>query len=187
MCLWAKDTDPSFDPERNIVYGASEGIALAKTLPPGSVIMFDEGIEVASRRGWNSEKNKKMQIFINTCRKYRLIIVFIVPTPDDLDRAIAKHLHWVFTMEKPPGRGRVFRVEQIGLQNIKTWWNARQPFKFPDCAKADPELWDAYRRRVERYMAGVDEAQKNLVVGKLARVIRSVATDTYGPRLVADK
>jgi len=70
--------DPKFSVEKNIVYDAHEFMEKVKSLPEGSAILVDEGVQFAQGKKANSKISVQLEEFSTTMRKHNKFIVICV-------------------------------------------------------------------------------------------------------------
>lgn len=117
MLKLAECIDPGFSIER-VVFSLEEFIELLteKKLPPGSVIVWDEGgVEAASRESM-TKKNRLLGKIIQTFRHRNLALLFTVPDMSFVDVQIRSLSHVMF---KPNNINRYTKTCNLQVSKIQ--------------------------------------------------------------------
>ena len=107
----AQYLDQNFTVKR-ICFDASNFITMVRnahdTIPPGGVIMYDEGSAGgARRRSWFSKINTSLDLVFQTMRFKRHIVLITMPSLKDLDDNIIKRCQAIIEVKKVYKRYRV--------------------------------------------------------------------------------
>lgn len=139
-----KELDGSFGPKR-MVFSGEAFMSLAVTLPPGSVIVLDEGIEALFGRDFGSQGNKAFAKFLIVCRERNLIIILNWPNIKFADTYTRDHRAHYFLLNKRPGQAILHRRRRADYPGAKSSWPKMWGLRdIPDCSKLYPEEWQEY-------------------------------------------
>lgn len=112
--------------------------------PPGSVILFDEGVTGLLAKMGTSKLGVKLQIMLNTCRSKRYALLICIPRAYELPEWLIKHrshgLYKTFEYQSTGGQGS--RNAFIGFPPVskELWYNLIKRKKSEEANKVKTTL-----------------------------------------------
>lgn len=109
-------------PKENILFKASKFLARLddglndKTLPKGSVIIWDEAGIGLNAKKWQSKTNKIINSVIQTFRNENIIVLFTVPYLSFIDPDSRKLIHAFFQTQKIDKKKKICKVKPFNIQ-----------------------------------------------------------------------
>jgi ABC-type dipeptide/oligopeptide/nickel transport system ATPase component len=193
----AEALDPNFSAER-IVYDIDEFVHLVTTLPPASVIVFDDAGVEADSRTFLGKSNIEMRHVIETMRSRLISVIFTVPGLDMID-ATVRHMATFEVRVRHHGYAWVYKCgynrshERYYIKKLFDIGHPRNKNK--RLQKPSPELEKAYKeskaqfqldlyasieeRRAERAAKKRDAKQKLNDVNIAKLIISNGLIDKY--------
>lgn len=155
----------------------------AEAIPPGSVVMIDEGIVGGHRREAMTRENRDASKFLSVFRYRRLITLVAIPFLHDVDSSMVRRAHLLTIVEESGSgvvaktfkrnRTRHFSKKGPGWQWIGTYPYGPVTERHPKWGE-----WLAIQDRkddaVQRMRGGEDDEAEAVLVAKWRSVTRKV-------------
>lgn len=144
-----KKIDPEFTPRRNVFKYVEEAIKAAPSLPEGSVVIYDEAVRGADRRGANTKQNRGVAEWFDTCRELNLIHILAIPEVTALDRRVMNHVQWGFHCRRN-GHKHEYSVKNPRKGKYGPYFTdqfdagSRWQQRIPHFQKHYPDIWQEY-------------------------------------------
>lgn len=125
LCLrLAEKWDPHFSAER-VVFDAEDFISLCQTLPPESIIVYDDAAATVDRSKWHDAVNLAIKYALQVFRKKRITVFFNCPHPKNLDTNVMVQSDAVMRVYKP-GLAKVYTytlnwIDNTSYTAVKEW------------------------------------------------------------------
>jgi energy-coupling factor transporter ATP-binding protein EcfA2 len=154
LAWWlAQVIDPHFS-GKNMVLSAVDLIKLARTLPKGRVIVWDETIEGGFSRDAMTKENKAATKWMTVSRARCLCVILVMPDARWMDVLLREHrVRWKFDV-KERGTAAVLAPAGVNPDGSKAWQPVHY-FRYPKPIGAD---WDAYYTRKMALIEKISEA-----------------------------
>ena len=192
------DTDPEFDPQRQIVFTHSQLMKLINdpwfAAKKYKVIIFEELQIAQNARAWQSKTNKLLNMLLSTYRHRGIILLVNCPFMDYIDKQSLKLFHLLMQTRGKDLKRNVCKTRLKILQ----WSSKKKDFyyhsiyvRYPDgkvvktpfynIAKPPKEVTDVYERmkmeftnklnaKIERELGKMEDADKDEIEPKRAEL-----------------
>jgi hypothetical protein len=195
-----------FDPEEQIAFSAEEFKEKARKLPPGSVIIFDEGVDALLAEDTMTSEARSLVKFFRKCRELNLITIVIMPVFLEMNKRIRKKRVKTLIRCVKQGFGAdadywaaAWNKTQIRQSDLSSDLSVDE-VSYPDAALAGirwgdprhdwPQIWEQYKALKNQDVRDPEEEEDDLDLGQVVRIVKSKKPDyitTYQGRKKVDK